>query len=250
MKQGFKQPQGKQGGNGSKTALREKPNFNKALWDSSQGLNPKQNPRKCVRWLLDIVDDPDANSNSRRSAFNEIISIGREFSIREEVVSELMDDVEKGHNCKAALALGHLKAVEAIDVLRGALQYDHDITLNLPKNAATALEQIIGSIGEKGEDAMLELVKMFSDEWLAGWAADALAKTGEKAVPFLVKELSEGKKLLAAKALGKMGRKAQSAFPALEKRTKWWREWDGDVRKAAREAIENIQKDIIMNSEG
>jgi HEAT repeat protein len=219
-----------------------------------KGINPQRNmlggrPKPRVKLdiphLLEVHGDPDASSRTRHGAYQQIVNAGKDPSTREETISALRDAVKHG-NDTAALALGSIVAVEAIDDLREVVRSRDSYRLPQRRKAATAL----GHLGEASAPAIQDLIDSFSDYSVAVSGAEALAMMGKVAVPALVKELKEGDhKVFAAYALGKMGAPAREALPELEKRTKWLWEWNGKVREAVREAIDEIKKDIILNPE-
>ena|GEM_PF-2256793 len=221
----------------------------------SKGMNPQGNmlggkPKPKVKpdipYLLEVHGDLDAGPRTRENVYRQIISAGKDPSTREETIAALRDAVKHG-NDTAALALGSIGAVEAIDDLREVVRSRDSYRLSQRRKAATAL----GHLGGAAAPAIQDLIDSFSDFSVANSGAEALAMMGKVAVPALVKELKKGDhKLIAAQTLGKMGARARSALPELEKKAGIiWRIWDKRVHEAAREAVEEIQKDIILNPE-
>ncbi|CAE7265061.1 unnamed protein product, partial [Symbiodinium sp. CCMP2456] len=179
--------------------------------------------------LLEILVDSDAEVN--RAVTDALGSIGKEAA--ESVLPELRKALQGSHRrvrADSARALGRIGNHAAVLELRKALGSSD---LMLRRAAAKAM----GSAGEEAEEALPELLKALGDsKWqMRKDVAETLGKLGkEEAVPYLLKALGDSEwhvRKAAADALGSIGKAAREAVPELQK--VWVRDSDGRARKAA-----------------
>jgi hypothetical protein len=224
----------------SSGAAQAKQNPHKPLLDGG----PKSAPVSKVQRLLQDATDFDSNRRFREHAFNEIISAGQNPKTREEVVSGLrkaLKDENQATAQKAAIALGHLKAKEAVGELAGATGETDTTRLWVRRNCITAL----GMLGEDAAAAGPALLQALYDPLTQRQALDALAGMGKAGASVFDEALSRknnlGMKIMLIRSLGSMEHDAEIALPKLRRMSSLLHEWNGEVRCAAKEAIAKIK---------
>lgn len=199
------------------------------LIETGHGMKPD------IRRMLQRVGGPSGASIEK--TIEDIVKMGNDPSLRGHVMSELRAEL-KAKNRHAAVALGLLKAIEAMgDLAEATKNTDRRVDYLLRRNALLAL----GEMGENAAGALPELLIALKDPEVQHWAAKALSQMGKAGLSALVEALDDCRsELIAVQTLGMLGKAAEDALPKLRKRARWsW--FDSELKKAAREAILNIE---------
>ena len=193
----------------------------------------------------------DNNARVRWYAIDALANAGPDAAPAVDALIPLLENKDRFTRRRAVVALGRIgpaakAAVPALAKLQNevpdrSIREAAEATLHLINLEGIAAESMSGA-----SDEVKELVRRLQDkdQYESVSAARALGRLGRKAVeavPALAQALGSNNKWVreaAAEALGEMGRDARPYVPALEKAAQ---DEEEEVRQAARKALEKIR---------
>jgi HEAT repeat protein len=141
-------------------------------------------------------------------------------------------------NCLRAVEALGAQAQPLLPMVQKALKEpDHETRL--------AAVSAVSAVGAKDKETIGLVVNLLAEEEFRAPVGELLVKIGKPAVPVLTEALVNPKKdirLGAVKALNQLGAESAPALPRLRQMTSV--EFDAEVRKAATEAVLNINKKV------